>query len=54
MPVNNHPRRNRPNSAPAYYLGRPASFWITVATRRRRAPDARRQATWTPIARQAA
>jgi len=28
----------RPNSAPAYYLARPASFWITVTTRRG-APD---------------
>ena len=29
----------RPNSAPAYYLARPASFWITVTTRRAGAPD---------------
>jgi len=27
----------RPNTAPAYYLGRPASFWITVMGRRHRA-----------------
>lgn len=54
MPVSNHPRRNRSNSAPAYYLGRPASFWITVATRRRSTPDARRHAMWTRTARQAA
>jgi hypothetical protein len=33
-------RRTRPNSAPAYYLARPASFWITVTTRRAGAPDA--------------
>ena len=33
-------RRIRPNSAPAYYLARPASFWITVTTRRAGAPDA--------------
>jgi hypothetical protein len=54
MAVIIQPRRNRPNAAPAYYLGRPASFWITLTTHRRRAPDARRQAAWTPIARQAA
>jgi hypothetical protein len=29
----------RPNSAPAYYLARPANFWITVTTRRPGAPD---------------
>jgi len=29
-----------PNSAPAYYLARPASFWITVTTRPAGAPDA--------------
>jgi hypothetical protein len=29
----NAPRRTRPNGAPAGYLGRPASFWITIATR---------------------
>lgn len=54
MPVNPQPRRNRPNSAPAYYLGLPASFWITLTSRRSGAPDARRQTAWTPIARQAA
>jgi hypothetical protein len=32
--------KTRPNSAPAYYLARPASFWITVTTRRAGAPDA--------------
>lgn len=32
----------RPNSAPAYYLARPANFWITVTTRRPGAPDAGR------------
>jgi hypothetical protein len=43
MPVSTQPGRTRPNSAPAYYLGRPASFWITVSTaaRRRRLPAAR-------------
>jgi hypothetical protein len=48
------PARHRPNSAPAYYLGRPVSFWVTLTTGRRRAPDARRETTWTPIAKQAA
>jgi hypothetical protein len=28
----------RPNSAPAYYQGRPASFWINVMKPRRRGP----------------
>jgi hypothetical protein len=28
----------RPNSAPAYYLGRPASFWITALSPRRTGP----------------
>ena len=32
--------KTRPNSAPAYYLARPASFWIT--TRRTETPDADR------------
>lgn len=38
------PRRTRPNGAPAYYLGRPASFWIAVTTRRAGTPDAGRKA----------
>jgi hypothetical protein len=42
MQVNPQPRRTRPGSAPFYYLGRPASFWITVTTRRAGAPDASR------------
>lgn len=54
MPASTRPRRTRRNSAPAYYLGRPASFWITLTTRRTGAPPARRRATWTPIVRQAA
>jgi hypothetical protein len=54
MPVSTQPPRTRPNSAPAYYLGRPASFWISMTTRRRRTPDTRRQPTWTPITRKAA
>jgi hypothetical protein len=35
------PRHARPNSAPAYYLARPASFWITT-TRYAGAPDVER------------
>jgi hypothetical protein len=27
---------SRPNNAPAYYLGRPASLWLSVDRRRRR------------------
>lgn len=38
------PRRTRPNGAPAYYLGRPASFWIAVTTRHPATPDAGRKA----------
>jgi hypothetical protein len=34
--------KTRPNSAPAYYLARPASFWITATTRRAGPPDAGR------------
>jgi len=41
MSANARPRRIRPNSAPAYYLGRPASVWLT-ATTRQGAPDPRR------------
>jgi hypothetical protein len=36
------PRRIRPNSAPAYYLGRPASLWISATTGHTRAPEGRR------------
>jgi len=32
MPVDSRPRRIRPDSAPAYYLGRPASLWISAIT----------------------
>jgi hypothetical protein len=39
MPVNSRPRRIRPNSAPAYYLGRPASLWISVTTGHTGVPD---------------
>jgi hypothetical protein len=42
MSANVDSRRTRPNSAPAYYLGRPASVWLTVTTRRLGAPDLRR------------
>ena len=42
MSANARPRRIRPNSAPAYYLGRPASVWLTATTRRQGAPDPRR------------
>jgi hypothetical protein len=38
------PRRTRPNSAPAYYLGRPAGFWIAVTTRHAGTPKAGRKA----------
>jgi hypothetical protein len=34
------PRPARPNCAPAYYLARPASVWITATTRYAGAPDA--------------
>jgi hypothetical protein len=44
MSVSTQPGRTRPNSAPAYYLGRPASFWITLSTRRASAPGACRPA----------
>jgi hypothetical protein len=54
MPVSIRHRRTRPASAPAYYLGRPASFWIALGTRRRRASGARQQATWAQTARRAA
>ena len=42
MSADAHPRRTRPNGAPAYYLGRPASVWIAITTRRPGAPDPRR------------
>ena len=38
--TNARSRRIRPNSAPAYYLARPASFWIAVTTGRTGALDA--------------
>ena len=37
-------RRAHPSSAPAYYLGRPAEWWTTaLSARRRRAGEAVRQ-----------
>jgi hypothetical protein len=33
MPVTARPGRTRPVTAPAYYLGRPASVWINARTR---------------------
>jgi hypothetical protein len=39
MPVTSRPRRIRPNTAPAYYLGRPASLWISVTASHTEAPD---------------
>src|SRR5258708_17890688 len=35
---------SRPNGAPAYYLGRPASLWISITTRRRRPTEPTRLA----------
>jgi len=32
MSVTSRPRRTRPNNAPAYYLGRPASLWISTTS----------------------
>ena len=38
-------RNSRPTAAPAYYLGRPASWWITAFARQRTAsPRAREEA----------
>jgi hypothetical protein len=39
MPTNTGSPYARPNNAPPYYLGRPASLWI--AAHRRRSPQAR-------------
>jgi hypothetical protein len=33
-PATARPRAGRPVTAPAYYLGRPASVWIAVVRRR--------------------
>jgi hypothetical protein len=32
MSVTSLPRPSRPTTAPAYYLGRPASVWIAATT----------------------
>lgn len=32
MPFHAKSRSSRPNNAPAYYFGRPASWWITAST----------------------
>ncbi len=37
-------RGSRPNGAPAYYLGRPASLWISITSRRRRPTEPKRLA----------
>jgi len=42
MPAPTRSPQSRPNSAPAYYLARPASWWIT-ASRRRAQPCAGRR-----------
>ena len=39
MPATTQPRRIRPASAPAYYLGRPASVWINATTSHPGAPQ---------------
>ena len=38
MPASTGSSHARPNSAPAYYLGRPASWWITTHHRRPQPP----------------
>ena len=43
-PAGPGPRTGRPAGAPAYYLGRPASVWLSAA-RRRRDPVADREGT---------
>jgi hypothetical protein len=34
MPAASRPRRTTPTRAPAYYLGRPASVWISATGKR--------------------
>lgn len=36
VPADSNPRVSRPNSAPGYYLGHPASVWINAMKRRGR------------------
>lgn len=38
IPARSAPGHSRPNTAPAYCLGRPAHVWISVMSRRRRRP----------------
>jgi hypothetical protein len=49
MPSNTQSRPTRPAGAPAYYLGRPASLWLT-ALRHMRPPRAGRPASRTTTA----
>jgi len=37
IPAETEPEISGPNTAPAYYLGRPARLWITVMRPRRKA-----------------
>ena len=41
MSANVRPRRTGLNDASAYYLGRPASVWLTITARRPEAPEQR-------------
>jgi len=41
IPAELQPGFSRPNTAPAYYLGRPAGVWITVMRPRRRGTKSR-------------
>jgi hypothetical protein len=41
MSVTSQPR-SRPTTAPAYYLGRPASVWLSATTSPARAAEGRR------------
>jgi hypothetical protein len=40
MSATSRSRRSVPHSAPAYYLGRPASVWISVTSGHAGAPEA--------------
>jgi hypothetical protein len=42
MSATSRPRRTVPASAPAYYLGRPASVWISVTSGHAGPPEGRR------------
>ena len=42
MPATARPHQIRPNTAPAHYLGRPASIWLTAATKTTAVPQGRR------------